>query len=144
MNRTQKIGVLLVVLLVLTGIAAFLVAYYQSQMPFFPFQPRNIVHINPGDFEVYYIIRAVLTTVNIVLTVIIIISFADIYIKTKSPFTVVLLLFAMLFLLKDITTSPFVIGSFQFTLLGLGPFAMIPDMFETAALLVLFYLAVKY
>jgi hypothetical protein len=50
----------------------------------------------------------------------------------------------MLFLIKDITWSPFVIGWFKFTLLGLGPFAMLPDMFETAALMVLFYLAVKY
>ena len=148
MKRERKIVILLIVLLALTGIAAFLVASYQANMkggfglPSFQ-QPRQYI-FNPADLELYYVARAVFSTINIVLTVIIIVSYADIYMKTKSPFTIVLLLFAMLFLIKDITWSPFVIGWFKFTLLGLGPFAMLPDMFETAALLVLFYLAVKY
>jgi len=148
MKREQKIVILLVALLVLTGIAAFLVASYQANLrsgfgiP--PFQqPRQYI-FNPADLELYYIARAVFSTINIVLTIIIIVSYADIYLKTRAPFTAVLLLFAMLFLIKDITWSPFVIGWFKFTLLGLGPFAMLPDMFETAALMVLFYLAVKY
>lgn len=143
MNRTQKIGVLLVVLLALTVIAAFLLASYESnQRPDFPFQPR--FKANPADLELYYMVRAVFSTINIVLTIIIIVIYADIYLKTKSPFTIGLLLFAVLFLIKDLSLSPFVIGWFQFTILGLGPFAMLPDIFETAALLVLFYLSVKY
>jgi len=148
MKREQKIVILLVALLVLTGIAAFLVASYQANVrsgfgfPLFQ-QPRQYI-FNPADLELYYIARAVFSTINIVLTIIIIVSYADLYLKTRAPFTAVLLLFAMLFLIKDITWSPFVIGWFKFTLLGLGPFAMLPDMFETAALMVLFYLAVKY
>ncbi len=141
MNRTQKIAVLLVVLLALTVVAAFLLATYQNSLR--PNLPHGFRY-NVADLELYYTIRAIFTTINIVLTVIIIVSYADIYVKTKSPFTIGLLLFAILFLLKDIMLNPFVIGIFQFTILGLGPFAMIPDMFETAALLVLFYLAVKY
>jgi len=150
MNRNQKIVTLLVVLLILTGIAAFLLAHYQtSQLPqgpggFIGFQPRQYGGPNAADIELYYMARAVFSTINIVLTIIIIVSYADIYMKTRAPFTFVLLLFAMIFLIKDITWSPFFIGWFKFTMLGLGPFAMLPDMFETAALLVLFYLAVKY
>jgi len=143
MNRIQKIGILLVVLIALTIAAAYLLASYQSsQGPGYPFIPR--FQGNPADLELYYMIRAVFSTINIVLTAIIIVTYADIYVKTKSPFTIGLLLFAILFLIKDISLSPFVIGWFQFTILGLGPFAMLPDIFETAALLVLFYLSVKY
>jgi hypothetical protein len=37
-----------------------------------------------------------------------------------------------------------VIWAFGFRLFGLGPFAMLPDLFTFAALAVLLYLSVKY
>jgi hypothetical protein len=37
-----------------------------------------------------------------------------------------------------------VIGAFGFGLFGLGPFALLPDLFEFVALSVLLYLSVKY
>ena len=84
------------------------------------------------------------STINIVLTLVLIVNYVSIYLKTKSQFTIGLLLFALFFLIKDITWSPFVIGFAGFGTFGLGPFAFLPDLFEMAALLVLFYLSVKY
>jgi hypothetical protein len=55
-----------------------------------------------------------------------------------------LTLFATFLLIKDICWSPLIIGLAGFDMFGLGPFAFLPDLFEMAALLVLFYLSVKY
>ncbi len=144
MNRTQKILILLTVLLGLTALLAIIITAYQaSQSPWFPLVAR-VTRVSPGDFELYYLARTIFSTVNIVLTVILIINYISIYLKTKSEFTIGLLLFASFFLVKDIAWSPFVIGLAGFGIFGLGPFAFLPDLFEMAALLVLFYLSVKY
>jgi len=141
----QKIAVLLIILVALTAVAAVLLVEYQASLrrTQFPFTPRP-VSTTPGDFELYYTFRTVLSTVNIVLIVILIVNYVSIYHKTRSEFSLGLLLFAIMLLIKDITLSPFVIALGGFALFGLGPFAFIPDLFELAALLVLFYLSVKY
>ncbi len=144
MTRKQIILVLLIALLGLSALLAVIINTYQaSQNQGFPFNPHG-VRISPGDFELYYTARTILSTVNIVLTVILIFNYASIYRKTKSEFTIGLMLFAAFFLIKDIAWSPFVIGLAGFGIFGLGPFAFLPDLFEMAALLVLFYLSVKY
>lgn len=144
MNRTQKIVIMLVVLLGLSAMLAVIISSYQaSQAMGFPFRPRESM-INPGDIELYYMVQTVLSTVNIVLTAVLIFNYASIYAKTKSEFTLGLLLFALMLLIKDVASSPFVIGLGGFSMFGLGPFAFLPGLFEMVALLVLFYLSVKY
>jgi len=146
MNRKQKIAILLIALLALTALASFLLAEYQNiqrRGSNFPFMTRQYMP-NPADIELYYIARTVFSTINIVLTVILIVNYVSIYLKTKSEFTIGLSLFAFFFLIKDLTWSPFVIGFAGFGIFGLGPFAFLPDLFEMAALLILFYLSVKY
>jgi hypothetical protein len=144
MSRTQKILILLAIMLGLTAVLAIIISSYQtSQANHFPFMPREL-RSPPGDFEFYYMVRTVLSTVNIVLTAVLIFNYASIYSKTRSEFTLGLLLFALMLLIKDITLSPFVIALGGFGIFGLGPFAFLPDLFEMSALLVLFYLSVKY
>jgi hypothetical protein len=146
MNRKQTILILLVVLIVLTASVAVIFATYQASQRRdfnFPFTPRQY-RPNPADIELYYLARTVFSTINIVLTIILIVNYVSIYFKTKSEFTIGLSLFALFFLIKDITWSPFVIGFAGFGVFGLGPFAFIPDLFEMAALLILFYLSIKY
>ena len=142
MNRKQKILILLVVLIVLTAVAAVMLAFLRRSLDF-PFISRQY-RPNPADIELYYIARTVFSTINIVLTLVLIANYVSIYLKTKSQFTIGLTLFASFFLIKDITWSPFVIGFAGFGTFGLGPFAFLPDLFEMAALLVLFYLSVRY
>jgi hypothetical protein len=148
MTRTKKIAILLSVLLSLTAIlAVFLSNYHTGQIgiqnPGSPFSPRPQGSFS-GDFELYYTFRTVLSTINIVLTAVLIFNYLGIYRKTRSEFTLGLLLFAGCLLVKDITLNPIIIGLGGFGLYGLGPFAFIPDLFEMTALLVLFYLSVKY
>jgi len=144
MIRNQKIAIMLVILLGLSALLAVIISSYQTSQPMgFPFAPREF-RINPGDIELYYMVQTVLSTVNIVLTAVLIFNYAGIYAKTKSEFTLGLLLFAIMLLIKDVASSPFIIGLGGFSMFGLGPFAFLPGLFEMAALLVLFYLSVKY
>jgi len=142
MNRTQKIVILLTTLIVLTAVVAILLATYKNSLA--PsFHPRP-TFTNPQDFELYYYARTVFSTINIVLIVILIVNYVSVYLKTKSEFSIGLLLFAMAFLVKDLAQSPFIVQGAGFNIFGLGPFAFLPDMFEMVALMVLFYLSVKY
>jgi hypothetical protein len=150
MNRNLKTWLILVILAVivvaiLAAIWAAMVIYqsqvYQQVFPFRPLQPPGYI---PGDIELFYIVRTVLSAVNITLLVVLIVTYASIYIKTRSEFTIGLLIFAIVFLMKDLASNPFVIGAFGFRLYGLGPFALLPDLFEFVALTVLLYLSVKY
>jgi hypothetical protein len=86
----------------------------------------------------------VFSTINIALLAILTETYAALYIKTRSQFTIGLLIFASVFLIKEITSSPFVTGAFRFSISGLGPFALIEPLFELAALSVLLYLSIEY
>jgi hypothetical protein len=146
MTRTKKILILLSVLLGLTTLLAVVVSTYQADQAASqttPFSPRGQINF-AGDLELYYMFRTILSTVNIVLTSVLIFNYISIYTKTRSEFTLGLLLFAVMLLIKDITLNPIIIGLGGFGISGLGPFAFIPDLFEMTALLVLFYLSVKY
>ena len=150
MNRNLKTWLILVILAVIAVaiLAAIWAAnaIYQSEVrePGFPFRPLQPPGYIPGDIELFYIVRTVISAVNITLLVVLIVTYASIYIKTRSEFTIGLLIFAIVFLMKDLASNPFVIGAFGFRLYGLGPFALLPDLFEFVALTVLLYLSVKY
>jgi hypothetical protein len=150
MNRNLKTWLILVILAVIAVaiLAAIWAAnaIYQSQVyqPGFPFRPLQPPGYIPGDIELFYIARTVISAINITLLVVLIVTYISIYIKTRSQFTIGLLIFATVFLMKDLTSNPFVIGAFGFRLYGLGPFALLPDLFEFVALTVLLYLSVKY
>jgi hypothetical protein len=145
MNKSLKILILVSVLLASTSLVVLGVAYFrdQSRQPAFPFGPRSYFP-NPADIDFYYVARTILSTVNIVLLVVLIVNYVGIFLKTRSEFTVGLILFAVFFLIKDITWSPFVVRFAGFDVFGLGPFAFLPDVFELIALSVLLYLSVEY
>ena len=54
----------------------------------------------PGDFEYFYVAYTIISTINIALLVILALIYINIYIKTRSPFTIGLIIFALVFLVK--------------------------------------------
>jgi len=98
----------------------------------------------PGDIELFYTIKTVVSTINITLVIILLFTYIDIYRRTKSSFTVGLIIFSMILLLYTITSNPILQWPFGFRAFGLGPFAMLPDLFACVALSILVYLSVKY
>lgn len=140
MRKNLKMMLVLIVLIVVAFDAAFW-AVYSFYQPFNPLQPLPPPISNPGDLEVFYVAETVVSSLNMVLLTLLLIVNADIFRKTRSKFTFGLLIFSIAFLFKDLTSSPLVIWVFGYHPAGLGPFALLPGLFELVVLVVLLYLS---
>jgi hypothetical protein len=146
MSKNLKIGLVITVVVVAIAILA---ALWASAT--FPFPPANFPErrFPPsgqiiGDFEFFYVAQTVVSTVNIALLIFLLITYIDIYRRTRSQFTIGLILFSLVFLLRTLTANSLFMWVFGFRAFGLGPFALLPDLFELVALSVLLYLSAKY
>jgi hypothetical protein len=143
MNKNLWIWLVVLVTLIAVALLAGFWAvstFYNPRLPWGQMSPQeNVV----GDWQFYYIAKTVVSTVNIALLAFLILMYADIYLKTRSSFTIGLLMFSIVFLMKDFASNPMVIRTFGYGMSGLGPFALLPDLFELAALSVLLYLSAK-
>lgn len=143
MSQRLKLGLIGAILIVVAVIAIFgaliliqgHLAYLGQHVP---------PHLVQGDIELFYVTNALLNTINIALLAFLIAVYVNLYLKTRSPFTVGLLIFSVVFLIRDLASSPFVVSIYGFRATGLGPFAFLPSLFEFVALTVLLYLSVKY
>ena len=88
--------------------------------------------------------QTVVSTVNVSLLIFLLTTYVDIYRKTRSQFTFGLIIFSLVFLLRTLTANPLFMRAFGFAAFGLGPFALLPELFECAALAILLYLSAKY
>lgn len=138
-----KIGLLLPILILVGFFAAFWAASILYTPPELRQPPRgqNFIYY---DYEFFYFAHAIVSTLNIALLAILLVSFISVYRRTKSEFSFALIIFGFAFLLKDMFSSPFTASIFHFFPMGLGPFIVLPDLFEFAALTVLLYLSIKY
>ena len=144
MNKNVLIWVVVLVTLVAVALLAGLWAaltFYNPQAPWVPLPRPGVI---AGDLEFFYIGKTIVSTLNIALLSFLMLTYADIYRKTRSPFTIGLLIFSIAFLMKEFTSNPMVIKAAGFAPFGLGPFALLPDLFEFIALTALLYLSVKY
>ena len=137
MNENIKIGLILATLVAVVLLASFWATIY---LPL----PRGPGYPPPGDIELFYTIKTVISSINATLLVVLLVTYISIYRKTKSEFTIGLIIFSMVLLLYALSSNPLLHGTFGFRAFGLGPFAMLPDLFTCIALLVLLYLSVKY
>jgi len=97
-----------------------------------------------GDFEWYYTLKGVLSTVNLVLLVVLLLLFLGVYSDTRSEFAVGLIIFTLAMMTYAITSNPWLQSGFGFSGSGLGPFAFFPDLFTLVALVVLLFFAFRY
>jgi hypothetical protein len=149
MNRNVKISLILAILVVVTLLSAF---WATTNAPTPVFEPRRPPFdrvdwdrelFPSGDIELYYTVKTVLSTINATLLVFLMITYIDIYKKLKSEFTIGLIIFSMILLLYALVSNPLMQSIFGFWGIGLGPFAMLPDLFTCLALAVLLYLTMK-
>ncbi|MCL2172611.1 MAG: hypothetical protein FWB84_03075 [Candidatus Bathyarchaeota archaeon] len=139
-----KIGLLFSILVLVGLFAAFLAtSMLHAPLPIRPPPPENFQVIR-YDFEFFYFTHSIVSTINIALLIILLIMFISVYRKTRSEFSFGLIVFGFTFLLKDLVASPFLARAFSFYVSGLGPFILLPDIFELVALTTLLYLNLKY
>jgi hypothetical protein len=146
MNKDEKIWIILISLIVIAILAA-LWAISTSTFWYFPAPWERhgpIPYDIPGDIEFFYTAKTVVSTINVTLSLFLLLTYISIYRKTRSEFTMGLIIFSVVFLLNALASNPMVIWAFGFRPFGLGPFALLPDLFTLGALVVLLYLSVKY
>jgi hypothetical protein len=144
MNRNLRTWLVIAMLILVAALAA-LWATFTFWLPPFPWGHRlPPSHYIPEDLEFFYTMEAIVSTINVTLSVFLLLTYLSIYRKTRSEFTIGLTIFSLVFLLNALASNPLVIWSFGFRPLGLGPFALLPDLFTFGALAVLLYLSFKY
>jgi hypothetical protein len=147
MNRSVRIWLVLVILVVVAILAALWATstFWFSRFRWEPWEPHERPPENiPGDIEFFYIAKTVVSTINVTLLIFLLLTYVNIYRKTRSEFTIGLVIFSAVFLLNALASNPLVIWTFGFRPFGLGPFALLPDLFTLGALAVLLYLSIKY
>jgi heme/copper-type cytochrome/quinol oxidase subunit 2 len=144
MNKSLR-NLLIVVTLVVVAILAILWASTNALFPRFPWEPRMPPPQDiRGDIELFYTMKTVISTMNVTLLVFLLLTYVSIYLRTRSEFTIGLIIFSAIFLLNVLASNPMVMWICGYRPSGLGPFAMLPDLFTFVALVVLLYLSVKY
>lgn len=97
-----------------------------------------------GDFDWYYTFKAVLSTVNLALLVVLLAIYFGVYLDTHSEFALGLLVFAVAMMMYAVTSNPWMQSAFGYRAYGLGPFAFFPDLFALTALVILLFYAIRY
>ena len=145
MNKRLKFGLIIVVLVAVAIFAAFwAVVLRQPHIPGFQQTRVPPSRLIPGDLEFFYVAFTIISTINIALLVILTLIYVNIYLKTRSSFTMGLIIFALAFLVENLTSNPLITSLYGFRAYGLGPFEFLPGLFEFIALSILLYLSVKY
>ena len=140
MNQNTRIWLFLIILIVV----AFLATLWATSGIWLP--PSLFEHRGPlpQDIEFFYTANTVVSSVNVTLSAFLLVTYIGIYRKTRSEFTIGLVIFSLVFLLNALASNPFIMWAFGYRPIGLGPFALLPDLFTFVALAVLLYLSLKY
>jgi hypothetical protein len=154
MNKYVKLGIIFASIVIVALVADHLATQSSPVVGISIFEPRPVpfdrINIDIGryysfigDMELFYRLKTVLSSINATILVFLIATYIDMYKKLNSEFTIGLILFSLTLLLYALTSNPLLQWIFGYQAFGLGPFAMLPDMFTTLALTVLMYLTMK-
>lgn len=59
-----------------------------------------------GDIELFYTLETVVSTINVTLSIFLLVIYLDIYSKTRSEFAIGLTIFSAVFLLNALASTP--------------------------------------
>lgn len=144
MDRNQRIAIIVVAAIAVGVISLQLAAPPQYTEGIWT--PRRGMGMGPGmrgDLEVYYTAKILLSSVNAVLLLGLLFIYVDIFNQMRSEFTIGLIALNVALLLYAITSNPLIHRWLGFMGSGLGPFAMLPDLFTLIASAMLLYLSQK-
>ncbi|MDD2666815.1 MAG: hypothetical protein PHD13_05440 [Methanocellales archaeon] len=143
MNKNAKISLMLVTLVAVALLTALWATTYSPHSPLL--ETRRGPPPPPiRDMELYYTLNTVISSINVTILIFLLVTYIGIYRKIKSEFTIGLMIFSMVLLFYALSSNPLVHQIFGFRASGLGPFAMLPNLFTCGALAILLYLSAKY
>ncbi len=135
MKENRALAGIVVVALII-GVIAFYVA---SQSSFT--NGRGMGIHQGGDYEIYYTVKAVLSSVNAFLLISLTSIYWKAYRETGLEFSLGLVIFSFALLLYSLVSNPLLVSVAGFRGSGLGPFAMLPDLFTCIASFTLLYIS---
>ena len=94
-----------------------------------------------GDYLIYYKIKAVLASVNAFLLIALSSIYWKVYSDTGLEFSLGLVIFSVALLLYSLASNPLLVSVAGYRSSGLGPFAMLPDLFTCIASFTLLYIS---
>ncbi len=134
MNENKSVtGIIAGVLII--GVAAYLLA---SQSVFTMGYGMGAYR---GDFVIYYQVKAVLASVNAFLLIVLSSIYIRVYSDTGLEFSLGLVIFSFALLFYSLVSNPLLVSVAGFRGSGLGPFAMLPDLFTCIASFSLLYIS---
>ena len=144
MDRNQRIAII-VVAAIAVGVISLQLAMPppSSEGIWGPRRGKGMGTGMRGDLEVYYTAKILLSSVNAVLLLGLLVIYVDIFNQVRSEFTIGLIVLNVALLLYALTSNPLIHRWLGFMGSGLGPFAMLPDLFTLIASAMLLYLSQK-
>ena len=91
--------------------------------------------------DIFLKVKTMISLVNIVFIISLMLIYRGIYRQVKSQFTLGLIVVMLVLMMYALTSNPLIQILFGFQAQGLGPFAMIPDIFATFGLGLLLYIS---
>ena len=91
--------------------------------------------------DIYLKVKTMVSLVNIVFIISLVGIYRGIYRQVKSQFTMGLIIVMLVLLMYALSSNPLIHVLFGYQAQGLGPFAMMPDIFTTFALGLLLYIS---
>jgi len=139
--NNKKLSVILSVVVIATIVAviglmlsSFILRPPETVPPPIP-QPDRVL------MDIFLKVKTMVSLVNIVFIFALMAIYRGIYQQVKSQFTMGLIIVMLVLLLYALTSNPLVQILFGYQAQGLGPFAMVPDVFTTFALGLLLYIS---
>jgi hypothetical protein len=105
--------------------------------------PPDREELEKKDSTIYRTLTAAVATVNLVIATGLLVLYIEVYRDVKSDFTVGLIMVTISFILYALFSNPLIHSVFGFRAFGLGPFAIIPNVFAMIAMSTLLYLSQK-
>ena len=140
----KSTSVIIIIGLILTaGIVGAILGNLLSESQRGPEIDREELKKARESVGTFLIIKTIVTSINIAISLILIFLYVNLYRKIKSDFTFGLIIVMLTMLVYAITSNPLFHAIFGYGAIGLGPFTMISDLFATVALATLLYLSLK-
>jgi len=142
MNKRTLIGIYFVsvILAIISGVILSEILLENFTGSGFPF-PIPAEYI--PALKVMMTFKTVISFVNMALIFLMLGIYIDLYRKIKSNFTAGLLLLIVVLLMNALSSNPLIFLRFDGAIFGPSMFFIIPDIFSTIALSVLFYLSLE-
>jgi len=141
--RKLRIALMVAAVLGLAIAGYFAATYYLEDGMTRPTHPS--IRIRPPSAEelhVYFTVRTIVSMINAGLSVILLIVYAEIYVKTRAQFTIGLVILSAVLLFYAITSNP-LLQALSFRVYGFGLVGALPELFTAIAAVVLLYLSVE-